>query len=420
MDKFKEILKRKVKDETAAFAILTCMIITFFTTIGVNEFIRYNRIEQASSNLEIELSQSEQGDQTNTFSTLNEITSQEELKDLEEKEKDEGKEEEEKEQGKKNDKKEESTNKYNGKYYIKVNYGAQVVNIYTKDSKGNYTVPVKAMVCSTGINTPTSGVYTIGYRWEWLRMIGDVYGHYVTQICGDILFHSVPYLEKGNHSSLEWWAYDQLGTKASLGCVRLTTKDALWIYNNISYGTKVEFYSSSNPGPLGKPSAMKISNAPNNVKGWDPTDPDSRNPWPKYLESLEEANETKNEVVNEVIDTPVNDVVNEVIDDPVNDIVNDIVDNPVNDIANEVIEEPINDVVNDITNTPINDVANNEESPQVNSITNKDDNVNKTNTTTNDKVNNTTKDEIEKEPINDVSSAEQNELEDNVYVSELL
>ena len=276
------------------------------------------------------------------------------------------------------------------------------------------------MVCSTGINTPTSGVYTIGYRWEWLRMIGDVYGHYVTQICGDILFHSVPYLEKGNHSSLEWWAYDQLGTKASLGCVRLTTKDALWIYKNISYGTKVEFYSSSNPGPLGKPSAMKISNAPNNVKGWDPTDPDSRNPWPKYLESLEEANETKNEVANEVIDTPVNDVVNEVVDDPVNDIVNDIVDNPVNDISNEVIEEPINDVVNDITNTPINDVANNEESPQVNSITNKDDNVNKTNTTTNDKVNNTTKDELEKEPINDVSSAEQNELEDNVYVSELL
>ena len=67
MDKFKEMLKRKVKDETAAFAILTCMIITFFTTIGVNEFIRYNRIEQASSNLEIELSQSEQGDQTNIF-----------------------------------------------------------------------------------------------------------------------------------------------------------------------------------------------------------------------------------------------------------------------------------------------------------------------------------------------------------------
>lgn len=413
MDKFKEILKRKVKDETAAFAILTCMIITFFTTIGVNEFIRYNRIEQASSNLEIELSQSEQGDQTNTFSTLNEITSQEELKDLEEKEKDEGKEEEEKEQGKKNDKKEESTNKYNGKYYIKVNYGAQVVNIYTKDSKGNYTVPVKAMVCSTGINTPTSGVYTIGYRWEWLRMIGDVYGHYVTQICGDILFHSVPYLEKGNHSSLEWWAYDQLGTKASLGCVRLTTKDALWIYNNISYGTKVEFYSSSNPGPLGKPSAMKISNAPNNVKGWDPTDPDSRNPWPKYLESLEEANETKNEVANEVIDTPVNDVVNEVVDDPVNDIVNDIVDNPVNDIANEVIDEPINDVVNDITNTPINDVANNEESPQVNDI-------DKTNSVANDETNNESKDELEKEPINDVSSAEQNELEDNVYVSELL
>lgn len=35
------------------------------------------------------------------------------------------------------------------KYYIKVNYGANVVTIYTKDEEGNYTVPVKAMVCST-------------------------------------------------------------------------------------------------------------------------------------------------------------------------------------------------------------------------------------------------------------------------------
>ena len=35
-------------------------------------------------------------------------------------------------------------------YFIKVNYGANVVTIYMKDSStGEYTVPVKAMVCST-------------------------------------------------------------------------------------------------------------------------------------------------------------------------------------------------------------------------------------------------------------------------------
>ena len=60
-------------------------------------------------------------------------------------------------------------------YYIKVNYGAQVVNVYKKDSSGNYTVPVKAMVCSTGTATPTSGIYSIPARWEWLRLQGYVW-----------------------------------------------------------------------------------------------------------------------------------------------------------------------------------------------------------------------------------------------------
>ena len=212
--------------------------------------------------------------------------------------------------------------------------------MYTKDSKGKYTVPVKAMVCSTGTHTPTSGVYTIGYRWEWLEMIGSVYGHYVTQITGDILFHSVPYLERGNHSSLEWWAYDQLGTRASLGCVRLTTKDALWIFNNISSGTKVEFYSSSNPGPLGKPSARKISNAPNYVKGWDPTDPDSRNPWPKYLKELEDKEDEKPSKPDE--DNKNNTIENDVKNDIVNDVTNDVVNDIENDIAND-IENDIDD-----------------------------------------------------------------------------
>ena len=43
----------------------------------------------------------------------------------------------------------------NGKpYYIKVNYGANVVTVYSLDENNNYTVPVKAMVCSTGTATP--------------------------------------------------------------------------------------------------------------------------------------------------------------------------------------------------------------------------------------------------------------------------
>ena len=168
------------------------------------------------------------------------------------------------------------------KYYIKVNYGAQVVTIYEQNEEGKYTKPIKAMVCSTGEYTPKSGVYKIPNKWKWLGLEGDVYGQYSTQIVGNILFHSVPYLERGNPASLEYWEYDKLGTYASAGCVRLTVADAIWIFNNCEIGTKVEFYSSSEPGPLGKPAAQKISNAPGDLKNWDPTDPNPNNPWKNY------------------------------------------------------------------------------------------------------------------------------------------
>lgn len=147
---------------------------------------------------------------------------------------------------------EESSSSYisDKKYYIKVNNEANVVTVFTKDNEGQYTVPVKAMICSTGTATPTSGTYGIKLKWEWLGLFGNVYGHYSTQIVGNILFHSVPYLEKGNPASLEYWEYDKLGTSCSAGCIRLTVADAKWIYDNVEKGTLVEFYSSQEPGPL--------------------------------------------------------------------------------------------------------------------------------------------------------------------------
>lgn len=105
----------------------------------------------------------------------------------------------------------------NNTYYIKINNSANVVTIYTKDADNNYTVPFKAMVCSTGGATPKSGKYKITtYRREWNGLQGDVYGQYAVQIIGNILFHSVPYTKRNDYSSLEWWEYDKLGTSASL------------------------------------------------------------------------------------------------------------------------------------------------------------------------------------------------------------
>ncbi len=182
-------------------------------------------------------------------------------------------------------------------YYIKVNYGAQVVTIYGKDSNGNYTIPIKAMICSTGTATPKSGVYSIPGRWTWGVLFGNVYGQYCVKITENILFHSVPYLRKGDNASLEYWEYDKLGTAASAGCIRLKVDDLIWLYNNCANGTKVEFYSSSNPGPLGKPSAKKISSYPDYLKNWDPTDPNTNNPWKNYKENgTKSDNTTKNEI----------------------------------------------------------------------------------------------------------------------------
>lgn len=290
MEKMKEALGKKIKDETATYAILIAICITVITTLGVYTLIQHNQ-SISTSTLGVEDNKSETEEETEesieNLTSVENINSIEELQKLNEKEVEEAK-KKEKEKNKDDKKDEKDKIDLTPKYYIKVNYKAQVVTIYTKDKNGKYTKPVKTMVCSTGTYTPTSGTYKTPHKFRWLRMVGGVYSQYCTQIVGDILFHSVPYLERGNHASLEYWAYDKLGTRASLGCVRLTCKDAKWIYDNCTLGTQVEFYASSNPGPLGKPSARKISSAPDSVRGWDPTDPAKGNPWPAYLK--EQAN----------------------------------------------------------------------------------------------------------------------------------
>lgn len=179
------------------------------------------------------------------------------------------------------------------KYYIKINNQANVVTIYTKDSKGDYNVPIKAMICSIGDATPEMGIYEISDKYDWRFLQGDVYGQYAVRITGHILFHSVPYKNQSK-DSLEWWEFDKLGTKASLGCIRLQVEDAKWIYDNCEKGTQVEFYSNENPGPLGKTEVEKISDFEDNLKCWDPTDPDENNPWKMYKENLQNIKSTNN------------------------------------------------------------------------------------------------------------------------------
>lgn len=180
-------------------------------------------------------------------------------------------------------------NKAKNLYAIKVNRTANCVTVYTYDEKGKYTVPVRAMVCSTGLNNATiTGNYTIGIKTEWLFLVGDVFGRYISGISGDYLFHSVPYYTL-NEQDLEVEEFNKLGEQASQGCVRLAVSDAKWIYDNCPTGTAVNIYDDvETAGPLGKPDTIKITDFTNK---WDPTDSNKKCSYAKATPIISGAND---------------------------------------------------------------------------------------------------------------------------------
>lgn len=155
-------------------------------------------------------------------------------------------------------------------YVIKVNKKKNCVTVYAKDGKNGYIIPVKAFVCSAGNATPITTARTPAkYRWHALN--GNCYGQWCTRIKQGFLFHSVMY-GKTKNTTLSVSNYNKLGKTASHGCIRLKAGDAKWIYDNCKLKTKVVIYNSSNAGPLGKPSAVKLPK----WHKWDPTDPTAR------------------------------------------------------------------------------------------------------------------------------------------------
>lgn len=150
-------------------------------------------------------------------------------------------------------------------YVLRVNKSTNVVTVLAANGTGDYNIAYKRFVCSTGNGTPYGTYYTpVKYRWRYL--VGPSYGQYCTRIVNGILFHSLPYGQQ-NPYTLQTSEFNKLGTTCSHGCVRLMCRDAKWIYDNCSLGTRVDIVSGADP--LRKPSAPKI---PANQR-WDPTDP---------------------------------------------------------------------------------------------------------------------------------------------------
>lgn len=166
-----------------------------------------------------------------------------------------------------------------GNYYLQINKATNVVTVFDNSGK-----PVHAFLCSVGPATPIGTFYT-SERLRWHTLYFECYGQYCTRITGDILFHSVYYLQNGNPATQSYSAFNRLGTMASHGCVRLTVADAKWIYDNCPLHTKVVIINGSAANdPLGKPAAIKVDER--KTMGWDPTDPDPRNPYASTFPSI--------------------------------------------------------------------------------------------------------------------------------------
>lgn len=154
-------------------------------------------------------------------------------------------------------------------YEITVNRAKCQVTVYAKDGGNGYIIPVKTFACSVGLpETPTpTGTFYTPFRYRWHTLMGPSYGQYCTRIVGGVLFHSVAGSNMSSYN-LSAAEYNKLGQPASHGCIRLTVRDAKWIYDNCKLGTKVTI-SDTAATPFDKPSTPKIPASQN----WDPTDP---------------------------------------------------------------------------------------------------------------------------------------------------
>lgn len=133
-------------------------------------------------------------------------------------------------------------------YCVEVDVTNQITTVYRNSDRKI----VRQMICSTGIENYTPlGTFRMEKtrpdtdRTEWYYITKfKCYVKFATRIQGSILFHSIPYAQK-DMQTIDHEALDQLGTKASHGCIRLLWEDARWIAENCPEGTTVKIFNGA-------------------------------------------------------------------------------------------------------------------------------------------------------------------------------
>ena len=133
-------------------------------------------------------------------------------------------------------------------YAVEVDVTNQITTVYRNPDRRI----VRQMICSTGMNNYTPlGTFKMEKtrpttdRMEWYYITKfKCYVKFATRIKGGILFHSIPYAQK-DMQTIDQKALDELGTKASHGCIRLLWEDARWISEHCPAGTTVKIFTGA-------------------------------------------------------------------------------------------------------------------------------------------------------------------------------
>lgn len=137
-------------------------------------------------------------------------------------------------------------------YEVQVNRIQNCITVYGLDDQGEYKIPVRAMICSTGGEETPLGTFQLGGTSRWQMNADGRFCQYATRIVDDIAFCTAPYMALNNHA-LDVEQFNHMGEAVSGSSIQMETADAKWIAENCPEGTKVEIYENEEAGPLGKP-----------------------------------------------------------------------------------------------------------------------------------------------------------------------
>lgn len=166
-------------------------------------------------------------------------------------------------------------------YLIRVFKDRQMVVVYSDpDSDQSFSKMEHAFICSSAIepyDTP-SGDQQLGLKLLSGYMLDGSYCKYCSEFKKTYYFHAPPSYGDVEEAGVSWKDYNSLGKEASHGCIRLTTRDAKWIFENCGENTKVEILDSSE-GYSGLPDQIDRLMMQEGEPSWDPTNDNPANPY---------------------------------------------------------------------------------------------------------------------------------------------